>query len=197
MADVTAAHDLITIAWPVAAAIGTASLSVIGKVIFDVYSRVSDRRAERRAIAATLAGETGGYLLALNPEIAAKNYRALADLDRAARLRKLAAFPPLPTGHPAYDKLADKVGLLPPHLTREISRIYNVVTGVRLLIMHFRTTEFLAADDDYQQGLIRQVAVAMDTHVPAARTAIEELEAIASLPTLGSSQPAISKLGMP
>ncbi len=184
MADVLAATDLSKVGWTIAGSIGAASLAVIGKIVSDVHSRWSQHRADRRAIAAAIAGEIGGYLVALDPETAAPRYRALAALDRASRVRKLAAFPPLPTGHPAYDKLADKVGLLPPHLTREISRIYNVVTGMRLIIMHFRTAEFLAADDDYQQGLIEQVAVAMDVHVPPARTAVKELEAMALLPPL-------------
>jgi hypothetical protein len=150
------------------------------------YGKWSQQRADRRALAAVLAGEIGGYLAALNPEVAAPNYRALAGLDRESRVRKLAAFPPLPTGHPAYDKLADKVGLLPPHLAREISRIYNVVTGARLIIMHFRTPEFQAADEEYQKGLIEQVALAMDAHVPPAREAVRQLEAIALLPPLAS-----------
>ena len=173
------------IGWTIACAIGAASLSVIGKIAFDVYSKWSQHRTDQRAIAAAIAGEIGGYLAALNPEVTAPRYRVLAALDRETRVRKLAAFPPVATGHPAYDKLSDKVGLLPPHLTREISRIYNVVTGMRLLIMHFRTAEFLAADDDYQRALIEQVAIAMEYHVPAAREAVKQLEEIALLPPLG------------
>lgn len=177
-------NDLIPIGWAIAGAIGAASLSVISKVAVDAFNKRTQHRTDRRSLAAALAGEISGYLAALNPETAALNYRALAALDRETRVRKLAAFPPIPTGHPVYDKLADKVGLLPPHLTREISRIYNVVNGTRLLIGHFRTAEFLAADDDYQRGLIEQVAVAMDVHVPPAREAVRQLEEIALLPSL-------------
>lgn len=175
-------HDLSSIAW----AIWGAALSLIGKVAFDIWTRISKYRADRKSVAAALAGEIGGYLVTLNPDVTAPRYRAIAALDRETRVRKLAAFPPLPTGHPAYDKLADKVGVLPPHLTREISRIYNVVTGVRLLIMHFHTPAFLAADDEYQTGLIEQVAVAMEDHTPAAREAVRQLEEIALLPPLAA-----------
>jgi hypothetical protein len=177
--DVTVVNNLTTLLWAAAGTAIAASLSVIGKVIADICSRVSGRRAERRAIAATIAGEIGGYLLNLNSEITAKAYRALADLDQPNRILKLAAFPPLPSGHPAYDKLADKIGLLPPSLIIEISKIYNVVTGMRLIINHFRTREFLAADDDYQRGLIQQVAIIMETHVPAAGAVVKDLKAIA------------------
>ena len=59
-----------------------------------------------------------------------------------------------------------------------------LVNGVRLLITHFRTREFLDADDDFQQRLIEQVAVAMDDHVPAARETVRQLEEIALLPPL-------------
>ena len=132
MADLLTAADLSKFGWAIAGSIGAASLTVIVKIGFDVWSKSSQRRADRRAIAAALAGEIGGYLVALNPEVAGPRYRSLAALDRPSRIRKLAAFPPLPTGHPVYDKLADKVGLLPPDLTREISRLYNVVTGIRV-----------------------------------------------------------------
>jgi hypothetical protein len=185
MADL-AATDWSTIGLTIAASIGAASLSVFGKIVFDVHGKWSQRRADRRALAAVLAGEIGGYLANLNPEVTAPKYRALAALDRETRVRQLAAFPPLPIGHPAYDKLADKVGLLPAHLAREISRIYNVVTSIRLIIMHFRTPEFQAADEDYQKALIEQVALAMDTYVTPAREAVRQLEAIASLPPLAS-----------
>ena len=68
-------------------------MSVIGKIVFDIYSKCSERRAERRAVAAAFAGEIGGYLVALSPDVAAPRYRALAVLDRAARVKKFAAFP--------------------------------------------------------------------------------------------------------
>ncbi len=107
------------IGWAIVGAIGTTFLSVTGKIAFEC----SQRDAERRGTAAALAGEIGAYIDNLNPDVAAPAYRALAAFDREARVKKLAAFPPLPTGHPAYDKLSEKIGLLPPHLVREISRL--------------------------------------------------------------------------
>lgn len=58
---------------------------------------------------------------------------------------------------------------------------------MRLFLTHFRTPEFLAADDDFQQRLIVQVADAMDDHAPAAREAVRQLEEIALLPSPASS----------
>ena len=159
---------------PLAAALFTAALALFGKVLFDLWSTYR----ERRGIAGALAGEIRAYVDLLNPAMSSAAYRRLASLDRETRLRCLRAFPALPTNHPAFDKLAEKIGLLPQRAAYGVSRIYNVVTGMRLLLSSMSFQGFLDADDSYQRGRIIFVADSMEREIEAARDLIQELECI-------------------
>jgi hypothetical protein len=64
------------------------------------------------------------------------NLRKIKAMSRDDRQASLVAMPTLPSGHPAYDKLADKLGLLPPSITQKVSGFYNAVTSLRLATSH-------------------------------------------------------------
>jgi hypothetical protein len=87
-------------------------------------------------IAAALAGEINAYVDLLSAKIdgrdAAASYRLAAGLNQDARLVWLRTIPPLPSAHPVFDKVAEKIGQLPHAEAYAISRFYNVITGMRL-----------------------------------------------------------------
>lgn len=158
------------IAW----AIFSAALALVGKLGFDMWVR----RADRRSMAAALAGEIGGYIRNLKPAETASNLRQIAALSREERQANLAALPVLPTGHPAYDKLADKIGLLPPELTQAVSGFYNAVTGLRLLGNHLSSKPFLEASDKFQMEYISSIAKGIDDYIAPAQRTVIHLEKI-------------------
>lgn len=155
-------------------AVFTAALALLGKVVFDAWSR----GRERRAIAAALAGEIAGYLHNLRPEHTAANLRALAAMPAEARRAALAMFPQLPSGHPVFDKSLDRLGLLEPGVVRDVSAFYNAITGMRLLCAHVGSERFAKADDALQANFLCAMAAGIEEHVTPARATATSLEAI-------------------
>ena len=155
-------------------AFSAAALAVLGKIVFDVWARYR----ERRGIAGALAGEISAYVDFLKPETTSATFRSLAALGREQRLDWLRTYPPLPTSHPVFDKVADKIGILPFRVARGVSRTYNLVTGIRLLLSSMTTPGFLEASDAVQQGRLIVVAEALGREDPAARDLIAMLHHI-------------------
>ena len=106
-------------------ALFTAALALLGKIGFDLWGRQRDRRG----LAGALAGEIGAYLDLLNGDTLSAAYRQIAALDRDLRVGRLRSLPALPTTHPVFDKVAEKLGTLPHAAAYGVSRFYNVVTG--------------------------------------------------------------------
>ena len=154
-----------------AAAIFTAAIALLAKIAFDLWNR----HHERRAIAGALAGEIGAYLSFFDQD-AATNYRKIAALPVADRRHVLSGFPPLPSGHPVFDKVAGRLGLLSTSQAREVSRIYNIVTGTRLVITNFSSEKFVQAPDNYQRGMLEFIAKTIDTELPRARLLVTDLD---------------------
>lgn len=151
-----------------------ATLALLGKIGFDVWGR----HRERRGIAGALAGEIGAYVDLLNPETTPAAYRAVAALDRNQRLERLRGFPPLPTSHPVFDKVADKIGVLPYQAAYGISRVYNVITGMRLALASMSAAGFLEACDEVQQGRLFFVAEAIEQEGKTARDVVTLLKKV-------------------
>lgn len=130
-----------------------AIVAVVTGVIGFLTKLGLDIRAEhqaRKSVAAALAGELGAYLRLSQPERTVENIKALANIpynDRITRVRGLFI---LPSGHPVFDRVADKIGGLSPEAARGISEAYNIITCARLLLASLSSDNFLAASDQMQ-----------------------------------------------
>jgi hypothetical protein len=159
---------------PLAAAVFTAALALAAKVSFDIW----ERHYLRRSVSAALAGEISAYMEMLDPPTTTANFRAMATLDPATRRVRLRAMPKPPAGHPVFDKLADRIGLLPAAEAREVSVLYNLVTGLRTTLSALSTQEMADADDAMQIALVNFMANALDRYHPRALKLVERLEGI-------------------
>ncbi len=156
-------------------ALFAATLALLGKIGFDVWGRHRDRRS----IASAIAGEIEAYIELLNGPETSAGYRLLATAgDRAGRIAMFRAVPNLPTSHPVFDKVADKIGLLPIAEAYGISRIYNVVTGMRLLISGMSSQGFIDASDHIQVHRMIFVSDTMEREVAAARALVARLKRV-------------------
>lgn len=122
-------------------ALAVAGLALMGKVLYDFWTRFE----ERRSIAAALAGEIGAHIGIILPADLPGAYRRIATLDRETRVKALRAMPATPTSHPVFDKVAHKIGLLSADEAREISAFYNMVTGFRIHASNLSSDKFLDA----------------------------------------------------
>ncbi|HXZ00451.1 MAG TPA: hypothetical protein VEI03_10650 [Stellaceae bacterium] len=152
-------------------ALTVAALALIGKVIYDIWTRWQ----ERRSIAAALAGEIGAYLALIRPAEIPGVYRRIATLDREQRLKALRAMPSPPPTHPVFDKVAHKIGLLSADEAREISAFYNIVTGFRIHVSNFSTDKFLEAPDQMHVGILNFLAQAVEDEAPKAAQLVARL----------------------
>jgi hypothetical protein len=157
------------------AALITATMALVAKIIFDAF----DRYRLRQGVAAGLAGEIRAYIELLQPEKMSAALRAFARLPRAERIIKLSAFGPLPSSHPVFDKVADRIGLLSVDIALDISKFYNVVTGFRLLATGASTERFLNLPDEIQTAQLEFVAAGIEKYILGSATLTAQLEAMA------------------
>ena len=158
---------------PLAAAIFTAALGLMAKVLFDLWGRY-------RGVAGALAGELGAYIDLVRPAETAGNLRTTAGLGREDRLMVLRTYPALPTSHPVFDKVADKRGVLAYQEALGVSRAYNVVTGMRLLMMNMSTPGFLDATDGVHQQRLNFIAETMEREGPTGLELVAMLKGTAA-----------------
>ncbi|HEX3974255.1 MAG TPA: hypothetical protein VHX19_23180 [Stellaceae bacterium] len=157
-------------------AFSTAALALIGNIVFGLWNRFS----ERRSIAAALAGEIGAYVTLLDPETSSANYRKLAAFEYALRKQRLRSLPKTPVGHPVFDKVADKIGLLPTTESLDVSSIYNVVSGFRIIISNLSSDQIADAEDVVQSAMIIRVAETIEKYSPSARDLVDRLKRISN-----------------
>lgn len=130
------------------------AFALVAKIVADQWNRHSDRRS----IAGALAGEVSAYMKQLDPLKFANNFRKIAESDEISRRRCLRSLPKTPSGHPVFDKVADKIGLLPAAEAEEISSFYNVITGFRVLVSGLSDDRFVTADGEVQIALLNTIA---------------------------------------
>lgn len=161
-----------------ATALFTATIALLGKMGFDSWARYRNRQG----IAASLAGEIEMYLSFIaRPDVAA-TLRLICDAGPEQRQNALRGFGRLPDSHPVFDKVADQVGLLSIELAYDISRLYNVVTGVRLLMSDLSTERVIGLQDAQQVALVRQIIGVIEEYSPIGRTVALRLKQIAHQP---------------
>jgi hypothetical protein len=132
--------------WAIVLAVVTGVIGVLTKIGLDIRTE----HQARKAVAAALAGELGAYLRLSQPERTAETIKALAKIPYAERVVLLRGLFSLPSGHPVFDRLADKIGCLSPEAARGISEAYNVITCARLLLVSMSSDAFLQAPDQVQ-----------------------------------------------
>jgi hypothetical protein len=159
-------------------AILVAALALVGKVAYDAWVRFD----QRRGVAGALVGEIGAYVeIILEMDLDA-NLLAWVNIQPEKREGILRAMAPFPIGHPVFDKIADKLMFLPPEQSIGISRFYNAVTSMRLLMTNMRSAEFIALQPEVQNANFRIVATlvgrefrsARDRLLPALRSLADE-----------------------
>jgi hypothetical protein len=161
---------------PLTTAFLAAALALGGNIIFGLWGRYRDRCG----VAAALAGEIGAYVKQLNPPDTVTAYRKLATFDHETRRRRLRSMLKTPDSHPVFDKIADKIGLLPAAEALEVSSIYNVVTGMRIIISSLSGDEIAAADDEVQIAILGKLADAIEQNYLPAQELIERLKRISN-----------------
>jgi hypothetical protein len=96
--------------WAIILAVVTGVVGLLTKIALDIRTE----HQARNAVAAALAGELGAYLRLSQPERSAENIKLLTKIPYDKRTAALRGLSTLPSGHPVFDRLADKIGGLSP-----------------------------------------------------------------------------------
>jgi hypothetical protein len=136
--------------WAIVLAVVTGVIGFLSKIVLDIRTE----HQARKAVAAALAGELGAYLRLSQPEQTVENIKALTKVPYDERVILLRGLFSLPSGHPVFDRIADKIGGLSPEAARGISEAYNIITGARLLLASMSSDTFLQAPDQVQVARI-------------------------------------------
>ena len=153
-------------------AVVSAGLGFLSKGVLDIWTE----RKARKVVATAIGGELGAYLELLRPEQTVQNVKTIATLpyeERVARLR--GQFSHLPSGHPVFDRVADKIGTLPPNVALKVFAAYNIITSARLLLGSLSSEEFLAQSDDVQVGRIKTLASMFEQEIEGMRETVVSL----------------------
>jgi hypothetical protein len=132
--------------WAITLVVVTGVIGFLTKIVLDIRAE----HQARKAVAAALAGELGAYLRLSQPEQTVENIKALTKIPYEERVILLRGLFSLPSGHPVFDRIADKIGSLSPEAARGVSEAYNIITGARLLLVSISSDTFLQAPDHLQ-----------------------------------------------
>jgi hypothetical protein len=158
--------------WAIVLAVVTGVIGFLTKIGLDIRSE----HQARKAVAAALAGELGAYLRLSQPERTAETIKALAKIPYDERVVLLRGLFSLPSGHPVFDRVADKIGGLSPDAARGISEAYNIITCVRLLLVSMSSDTFLQAPDQVQVTRITVMADMFAQEIEGIRRTIALLD---------------------
>lgn len=160
---------------PLTVALTTATLALVGNIFFNSWNLYH----ERSSIAAALAGEIEAFE-AINPPPNNSNpYRDVAKLDNASRRMRLLTAPKPSMSNPVFDKVADKIGLLPPAEARDVSKVYYVFSSIRLFIAHLSDEQFAKnADEAVQIKMLNDIAGFIDANYKDAHSLVGRLDQI-------------------
>jgi hypothetical protein len=140
--------------WAIVLAVVTGVIGVLTKIGLDIRAE----HQARKAVAAALSGELGAYLRLSQPERTVEHIKTFAKIPYDERVKLLRGLFSLPSGHPVFDRIADKIGGLSPEAARGVSEAYNIITGARLLLMAMSSDPFLEAPDHMQVARITAMA---------------------------------------
>jgi hypothetical protein len=159
-----------------AGAIGAAAVALLAKVAYDLWNRWR----EQRGTAAALAGEIGAYIALLRPKETAIVFRQIATFERSPRQKSFRGMARVPSTHPVFDKISEKIGILSVKDAMDISKFYNVITGLRLHINNFSSETFIDAEDAYQIGILIFIASGLEEHIATAGELVDRLRKTAN-----------------
>ena len=168
--------------WAIAVAIITGVGGFLAKLWLDTRAE----HQARKAVAAALAGELGAYLRLSQPERTVARIKALKEIAYEERVILLRVPFPLPSGHPVFDRVADKIGGLSPEAARGISEAYNIITGARLLLVSLSSDAFLQAPNHVQVAWITAMTEMFSQEIEGVRRTIALLDGL-SRQSFGSS----------
>jgi len=158
--------------WAIVLAVVTGVIGFLAKLGLDIRAE----HQARKAVAAALAGELGAYLRLSQPERTAENIKTLARIPYEQRVISLRGLFSLPSGHPVFDRVADKIGGLSPEAARGISEAYNIITCARLLLGSLSSESFLSAPDQVQVIRITVMAEMFTKEIEGMRRTIALLD---------------------
>jgi hypothetical protein len=150
-------------------ALFTTALAAIGYVLQILWQR--DQNC--RGIAAALAGEIGAYMRLRNPAVRPAFLREIAKYDYDKRRQYLRAVPRSSEGHPVFDKVADKIGLLPAAVAEDVSAIYTAITVMRSAFSYLADI-----DDKDQSDFLVSLATRIEEGIPDAHHLVTRLQRI-------------------
>jgi hypothetical protein len=156
---------------PISSAFAVAALALVGNIVFEVWKRSWDKRGAAGAI----AGELGGMLENLRPHILLPHLRNLAVAPVPQVRPVLPLFGPLPSNFPVFDRVAEKISLFSSRDAREISRIYNIVAGMRLILTNLGSDRMNTVPDQGIPAMFTEIANTLDREIPVAQALIDRL----------------------
>jgi hypothetical protein len=156
-------------------AVWAAALALIGNMVFTILRLYR----ERRSIAAALAGEIGTYITLLDPPATSQNFRELAALDQATRRVRLRELGKAVEGLSVFDKIANKIAVLPKAEALEVCAVYPFFTGMRTILNNLSGAQFGEADDPMQIMTLNHVASMLDQRQQSMQELIRRLGRLA------------------
>lgn len=145
-----------------AAAIFTAALALLGKVSLDFWNQYR----ERRALAAALAGEIASLVFGYDVPTVAAAWRRIAAADQKERSSHFAGLQSTPTNYPIFDRLSDRLGLLPVSYIQAISVFYQININLRIVHNNLSNPSFLSSATSMQFSKCNWMAGSVEVFTP-------------------------------
>jgi hypothetical protein len=162
--------------WAIVLAIVTGVIGFLTKIALDIRAE----HQARKSVAAALAGELGAYLRLSQAERMAENIKTFTKIPYEERITLLCGLFSLPSGHPVFDRIADKIGVLSPQAARGISEAYNIITSARLLLVSISSDAFLQAPDQVQVTRITVMADMFALEIEGMRKTVALLDRLSN-----------------
>jgi hypothetical protein len=139
-------------------------------------ARHSNRASGQEGYRGGLAGEVGSYLRLSQPKRTVESIKLLAKIPYDERIIRLRGLFSLPSGHPVFERVADKIGSLSPDAARGMSEASNIIAGARLMLTVMSSESFLQASDEVQVTRITAMADMFTREIDGMRRAVILLE---------------------
>jgi hypothetical protein len=153
----------------------TAALAIWGKILSDRWTL----HQQKCGIAAALAGEIDGIMRSRTPTQLGEALLKLADFSHEERNKILQATSKVAGGSPVFEKIADKVGLLPVNEAADVCRIYGYIRGLNLNMDRFTSADFAKIDDRMQMAAIKAAVKNLQENYPLSQDLVARLTVIA------------------
>ena len=123
------------------AALG-AWLSVSRSALLTREADLERHRRDRSVLAASLLGELSAYTELADSYALFSNLQTLVNTPPENFRDALAGLYEPPTTFPVFDRCAEKIGLLPGNLPRDLAALYNAIQSIRIMTAHLSKPAF-------------------------------------------------------